>query len=163
MFLNRKRRTLRSLSASAVTLAAAMAAVQPSFAQRHARKKQQIEESEQIKAVTGGITFQAALPFDRCFESAANALKRSGHEIQVASKDAGTIVTALEIAGRYTQTGTRYHFILIKDSDTQTSVRVAVTVQKRKKLLQTEPWGDPKIDDEQTAKAAADLEEALKG
>jgi hypothetical protein len=52
---------------------------------------------------------------------------------------------------------------LIKDSDIQTSVRIAVTVQKRKKLLQTEPWSDPKIDDQQTAKAAADLEQALKG
>jgi hypothetical protein len=159
MFLNRNQCSI----ASAVTFAALMATVQPSFAQRHARKEQQLVESEQIKPVAGGVTFQTALPFDRCFESVVNSLKRSGHEIQVADRDAGTIVTAVEIGGKYTQTGTRYHVILIKDSDIQTSVRVAVTVQKRKKLLQTEPWSDPKIDDEQTAKAAADLEQALKG
>ena len=162
MFLNRNRRTLRSLSAAAVTLAAAMAFVHPSLAQRHERKAQQIEESAQIPAVTGGITFQTSLPIDRCFEAVANSLKRNGHEIQAANKDAGTILSAMEIAGKYTQTGTRYHVIFIKDGNTQTSIRVAVTVQKRKKLLQTEPWSDPKIDDEQTAKAAADFEEALK-
>ena len=134
MFLNRKRRTLRSLSAAAVTLAAAISFVHPSL----------------------------SLPIDRCFEAVANSLKRNGHEIQAANKDAGTILSAMEIAGKYTQTGTRYHVIFIKDGNTQTSIRVAVTVQKRKKLLQTEPWSDPKIDDERTAKAAADFEEALK-
>jgi hypothetical protein len=91
MFLNRNRRTLRSLSAAAMTLARAKSFVHPSLAQRHERKAQQIEESAQIQAVTGGITFQTSLPIDRCFEAVANCLKRNGHEIQAANKDAGTI------------------------------------------------------------------------
>jgi hypothetical protein len=104
MFLNRKRRTLRSLSAAAVTPAAAKSFVHPSLARRHERKAQQIEECAQIPAVTGGITSQTSLPIDRCFEAVANSLKRNGHEIRAANKDAGTILSAMEIAGKYTQT-----------------------------------------------------------
>ena len=35
-------------------------------------------------------------------------------------------------------------------------------VQKRKKLLQAEPWSDPSVDEAQSNKAAGEFEEALK-
>ena len=143
-------------------LAAATMSVPPAMAQRHERKQAEMEASAQAKPVAGGVTFQVALPLDRCFDAVLNVLKRNGHEIESASKDAGTIVTAMEIAGKHSQTGTRYHVVLIKDGETQTSLRVAVTVQKRKKLLQAEPWSDPKLDEPESTKAAAELQEALK-
>src|SRR5690349_8759740 len=54
-------------------------------------------------------------------------------------KDAGQIVTAMEIAGGYSQAGTRIIVTLIKDNGSQTRIRV-VPKQKRKKLLHTEPF-----------------------
>lgn len=132
------------------------------MAQRHERKQAELERSAQARPVEGGITFQIAVLLDKCFEAVVDIFKRDGHEIESANKDAGTIVTAMEIAGKHSQTGTRYHVKFFKDSDTVSSIRVAVTVQKRKKLLQTEPWSDPKVDADQSAKAASELQEKLK-
>jgi hypothetical protein len=67
----------------------------------------------------------------------------------------------MQITGGYSQTGTRTIVNFIKDSDTQTTVRVAVTKQKRKKLLQTESWSDPKVDDAASQKAAAEVKAML--
>jgi hypothetical protein len=53
------------------------------------------------------------------------------------------------------------HAIFIKDSDTVTTVRIVVTDQKRKKLLQTEPWGDPKVNDSESQRIAGEVKAAL--
>jgi hypothetical protein len=137
-------------------------ALQPLSAQsRHERKEQQLADSAAPKNVAGGVTFQSPTSMEKTFEVIANDLKRQGHAIDRADKDAGQIVTAMEITGGYTQTGTRILVTLIKDSDTQTSVRVVVAKQKRKKLLQTEPWGDPKSDDKESQTVAEALKAAL--
>jgi hypothetical protein len=146
----------------ASVLAAASLSLEPAHAQLHQRKQGELEQWAQVTATAVGVTFQASLSYEKCFEAVNNFLKRAGHEIETANKDGGSIVTAMEISGKYTQTGTRLHVTLIKDNDTQTSVRVAVTAQKRKKLLATEPWSNPKVDDSQTSKIAAYLEEAFK-
>jgi hypothetical protein len=135
----------------------------PSAAQsRHERKAKELEESAQPKALAGGVNFHTPLSIDQCFETVLNHLKRQGHDVEIADKDAGRIVTAMKIAGRHSQTGTRILVILIKDTDTKTSVRVAVSAQKRKKLLMTEPWSDPKLDEAESATVARQLQEALK-
>ena len=140
-----------------------IATTQPEAAQsRHERKAKELAESAQPKGLAGGVTFQTPLSMDRCFETVLNDLKRKGHDIEIADRDAGRIVTAMEIAGSHSQTGTRILVTLIKDSDTQTSVRVAVSSQKRKKLLTTEPWSDPRVDEEASGSVARQLEEALK-
>ncbi len=131
------------------------------YAQRHARKEANIAESAEPRNVKGGTTFQAAAPYDKAYDAVLNYLKRQGYTIDSAGKDTGQIITAMDTSGRYTQTGTRVEVTCIKDSDTQTSVRVAVTEQKRKKLLQTEPWGDPKVDAEASAKIAGEIKTAL--
>jgi hypothetical protein len=130
---------------------------------RHERKARQMEESAQPKALAGGVTFPMPIPIAKCFDAVLNHLKRQGHDIDLADREAGRIVTVMEVAGGHSQTGTRILVTLIKDSDTQTSVRVAVTTQKRKKLLVTEPWSDPKVDESESAKAAAEMEKALQG
>jgi hypothetical protein len=150
---------------TAISVAAFVAAtlsLQPAMAQRHERKLAQLGQSAQATPVAGGIIFQSLFPYDKFFDAVTNYLKRNGHEIESSNKETGAIVTAMEIAGKYTQTGTRIHVTLIKDSETQTSVRVTVAVQKRKKLLQTEPWSEPKLDEAQSRKTAVDIEEALK-
>jgi hypothetical protein len=142
-------------------LIAAIAA-HPSAAQSpHERKAKELEESAP-KAQAGGVTFQTSLPLAKCFDAVLNHLKRKGHDIDTANKEAGRIVTVMEIAGGYSQTGTRILVTFLPDSDTQTPIRVAVSVQKRKKLLSTEPWSDHKTDETQSASVATQLQEALK-
>jgi hypothetical protein len=148
----------RRTAAFTPAFAAAAISLQPAVAQQHERRQAQIEQSAQATPVTGGVTFRSSLPYEKCFDAVGNYLKRNGCEIESGNKDTGSLVTAMEIAGKYNQAGTRIHVTLIKHSDTQTSVRVAVAVQKRKKLLQTEPRSDPKVDDTHSQKIAADME-----
>ena len=144
-------------------VAAATLSTHPCTGQsRHQRKAQQMEESAQPKTVAGGVTFQTPLSIEKCFEAALNHLKRNGHDIELADREAGRIVTVMEVTGSHSQTGTRILATLIKDSDSQTSLRVAVTTQKRKRLLVTEPWSDPKVDSTESTKVAAQLQETLK-
>jgi hypothetical protein len=130
---------------------------------RHERKARQLEESAQPKALAGGVTFQTPLPIEECFDAVLNHLKHQGHYIELADREAGRIVTVMEVAGTHSQTGTRILVTFIKDSDSQTSVRVGVIAQKRKKLLVTEPWSDPKVDEAESSKAAAEMQKALQG
>jgi len=129
---------------------------------RHERRARELEESAQPKALAGGVTFATPVPMDRCFEAVLNQLKRQGHDIETADREAGRIVTVMAISGSHYQTGARILVTFIKDSATQNSLRVAVTSQKRKKLLTTEPWSDPKVDEEASTSVARQLEEALK-
>ena len=129
---------------------------------RHEHKAQQREECAQPKTVAGGVTFQTPLSIEKCFEAALSHLKRNGHDIELADHEAGRIVTVMEVTGSHSQTGTRILATLIKDSDSQTSVRVAVATQKRKRLLITEPWSDPKVDRTESTKVAAELQDSLK-
>jgi Glu-tRNA(Gln) amidotransferase subunit E-like FAD-binding protein len=147
-----------------IALSAATVTIQPLAAQsRQERKAQQVAESAAPKNVAGGTTFRNPTPIEMTFENIANELKREGHSIDRADKDAGQIITAMEIEGGYSQTGTRILVTLIKDNDNQTTVRVVVTKQKRKKLLQTEPWSDPKADNQESQQTADALRASLKG
>jgi hypothetical protein len=148
---------------TAVVLATAML-LAPTIqlrAQLQAKREAKIAESEKPQNVKGGSTFQVGVPYGKSYESALNYLKRQGYTIDSAGSDTGQIVTALDIKGGYTQTGTRVQVTCIKDNDTQTSVRVVVTAQKRKKLLQTEPWGDAKANDAESAKIAEQIKAAI--
>ena len=127
----------------------------PACAQgRHDRKQAAAEESAKPKAVAGGITFQRAAPYDKTFEDVVNFLKKQGYEIDSADKDTGNIFTTMSITGKWRQTGTRVSVTLIKDSDAATSLRVAVTEQKRYKAAQTEPWGEPKVNNGKSSEIA---------
>lgn len=129
---------------------------------RRERRNARTAESAQPKNVSGGVTFQQQATFERAYEVILNHLKRKGYTIDSADKDVGQIITAMDIKGGYSQTGTRIQITLIKDNDTETTVRVAVTNQKRKKALQVEPWSDPKVNDEESQKVADDVRAALR-
>jgi hypothetical protein len=101
------------------------------------------------------------VPYDKAYDDALNYLKRQSYTIDSADKETGQIITAMDITGKHSQTGTRVQITCIKDNDAQTSIRVAVTEQKRKKLLQTEPWSDPKVNDEASSKTANDLKATI--
>jgi hypothetical protein len=101
------------------------------------------------------------MPYDKAYDAALNYMKRQSYTIDSADKETGQIITAMDVTGKHSQTGTRVLITCIKDSDSQTSIRVAVTEQKRKKLLQTEPWSDPKVNDEASSKTANDLKAAI--
>ena len=53
------------------------------------------------------------------------------------------------------------YVIFIKDSDAATTVRIVVTDPKRKKLLQTERWGDPKVNDSESQRIAGEVKATL--
>lgn len=130
-------------------------------AQLHAKKEARLAESEKPQNVKGGATFQVNVTYGKSYDSALNWLKRQGYTIDSASGDTGQIVTALDVTGGYSQTGTRVQLTFIKDSDSMTSVRVVVTEQKRKKLLQTEPWGDAKANEAESSKIADQIKTAI--
>jgi hypothetical protein len=121
---------------------------------RNERKVAAAEESAKPKAVAGGVTFQRNAEYDKTFEDLVNFLKKQGYEIDAADKHAGNIFTTMAITGKWKQTGTRVTVTLIKDSNTATSVRVAVTEQKRYKAAQTEPWGEPKVNSQKSSEIA---------
>lgn len=130
---------------------------------RRERRQAAIEESAKPRTVAGAETFQVTVPYDQAYETVLNFLKRRDHAIESASKETGQIFTSLVITGGYRQTGTRVQAVLIKDSDAASTIKVAVTTQKRFKALQTEPWSDPKIDPEQSRALAEELKAALGG
>jgi hypothetical protein len=135
------------------------------YAQQHERDAQKVAESGQVQSVSGGTTFEAAGSYDSVFDAIVNNLKRSGLTLDSVSRDAGQIATAMEITGGWKQTGKRTIISIIKDSVDKTSVRVAISVQTRYKGLQTEPWGDAKVDNKASAASAqkiqAELQSAL--
>jgi uncharacterized lipoprotein len=130
-------------------------------AQRAERDAKKVAESEQVQSVSGGTTFQLSGPYDVVFDTLVNYLKRNDLTLESASRDAGQIATAMEITGGWKQTGKHTVISILKDSPGQTSVRVTITVQKRYKGLQTEPWGDAKVDDKASAAYAAKIQPDL--
>jgi hypothetical protein len=164
-YLSKKGLQMNSTTGQIIIVAISSLALigQPLTAQsRHDRKAEEATDSAAPKNVPGGITFPNPTSIDKTFEIVVNELKREGHSIERADKDAGQIITAMEITGGYSQTETRIILTLIKDNDNQTSIRVVVAKQKRKKLLQTEPWSDPKADDKESQQAADALRAAFK-
>ncbi len=128
---------------------------------RTQRKQAKIEESAKAKNVAGGVKVEAQKSYQDAYEAMLNWVKRAAYTIDSADKETGVITTAMTITGGYSQTGTRLMLTLIKDSDTATTVKVLVTEQKRKKLLATEPWSDPKVNDKETEKIADLLKAAF--
>jgi len=128
---------------------------------RHEKREAKLEESAKPRSVSGGVTFRTDRPYDKAYEAVLNYLKRQDYTIDSAGKETGQIITAMVVTGGYSQIGTRVYVTLIKDTEQTTTVRVAVSEQKRKKLLQTEPWGDPKVNSEKSSKLADDIKAAL--
>ena len=129
---------------------------------RHARKEARLEESAKVSNVSGGETFQVNKPFIQSYDAVLNLLKRRHYTIQAASKEIGQIITAISsITGGWRQTGTRIKVTLIKDSEAQTSILVAVMKHSRYKALVVEPWSDPELDPEESAKLAKEIKDIL--
>lgn len=129
---------------------------------RHEKREAKLEESAKPRSVTGGSAFQIDMAYDKAYETVLNYLKKQDYTIDSASRETGQIVTAMVVTGGYSQTGTRVYVTLAKENETSTTIKVAVSEQKRKKLLQTEPWGDPKVNADRSSKLADEVKAALK-
>lgn len=110
----------------------------------------------------GSATFTDSSGVDKVFSVVLDYLKKKGYTIDSADKNIGQISTAMDIKGGFTQTGTTVQVTLIKDSDTQTTVRVVVKTQRRVKGAQEHPWRDIKIDPKESSRIAEELKTALK-
>jgi hypothetical protein len=104
------------------------------------------------------ITHAASL--DAVYQAVLNQLKKDGAEIESASKDAG-IKTAVQVTGKYRQTGSYLEVTFISDGDSETTVRVAAYEEKRYKALNTEPWSTPKVVAEKSEAEATKLKQEL--
>jgi hypothetical protein len=133
----------------------------PAIAQYHEKTMERHEASGNIQGIVGGIKISVAKPYDEIYEKTLNYLKKNDYAIESASKETGQIATQMTVKGGYTQTGTRVYAILIKDSDSSTTVRVAVSEQKRKKLLQADPWSDAKVNEKESQRIADELKTSL--
>ena len=107
----------------------------------------------------GGATFSVARTYDSTFDTVLAYLKKQGQSVDTASRDTGEIVTARTIDGRG-RTGRRIHIAITRDSASSTAVRVAVTLQTRKKA-EADSWSDPAIDSRQSRLAADELRAIL--
>ena len=140
----------------------AFALTSPVFGQgRHERRMAQLAESAQPRRVAGGVEFQRSASHDETYDAVLTFLKKQGYTVESADKEVGQIITAMDIKGGWRQTGTRVQITLIKEAEIKTTVRVAVVEQKRFKALQAEPWGDPKVNEKESAKLAEALKAAL--
>jgi len=128
---------------------------------RSERKQAAIEDSSKPTLISGGQMFQLPLPYEGAYDLVLNYLKRNDQTIDSANKETGQIITAISVSGGWRQTGTRQQIVLIKDDETNTTFKVAVTKQKRYKALQTEPWGDSEIDSDESMQLATQLKQAL--
>ena len=127
---------------------------------RSERKARERAESEAPTKVAGGPTFTLELAYGDAFAAIVRSLQKADYSIETANKDAGAIITTLTVTGGYRQTGTRAQVTVIDEGSGKTTVKVAVTTQKRYNGLQTEAWSDAKLDAEQSQKLAALLQSA---
>lgn len=112
--------------------------------------------------VTGSATFTDSAGVEKVFAVVLEYLKKQGYTIDSADKNVGQIVTAMDIKGGFTQTGTTVQVTLVRDNDTQTSVRVTVKTQRRVNGHREHPWRDIKIDPKESSRIAEELKATLK-
>jgi len=129
---------------------------------RGERREQAIRESEKPRNLTGGNKFTVKLGYGKTYDSVLNSLKKADYSLESASQETGQIITTLVVEGGWRQKGRRLIVTLIKEKDGATTIKCVVTLQTRYKALQTEPWSEPTIDEEETSKVARSLAETLK-
>ncbi len=118
-------------------------------ARAEARKK----ESEKPQNVAGGVKFQVSKSYQDTYEALLNWVKRADYTIdpQYTNKETGQIMTGIAIAeGKKRGIGTRIMLTLIKYSDTETTIKVVVSEQKRSTFAGTGAWGDAKLNEKET-------------
>jgi hypothetical protein len=130
--------------------------------QAHDRHLQANPESAVFPTVDGGSTVQVSLPYDTAFASAVTYLNKNGMTVEKTDKDGGFIATSAKITGHGTQTMQVVLVTVIKSADGKgSSLRIASVTKTRKNYLQADPWGDPKIDDKQSATLAKQMQDAI--
>lgn len=119
----------------------------------HARIQARKAEAEKPKAVKNAAEIQLQKSYQASYEDVLNWMKKSDFSVDFANsnKDNGIVASTIEVVkGGYSQTGRRLSVMLVKISDTETALRVAVTDHNRKKLFGADNWGDPQLNAEQT-------------
>ncbi|HLN80597.1 MAG TPA: hypothetical protein VK392_05345 [Thermoanaerobaculia bacterium] len=118
--------------------------------------------AEETPKVSGGESFQIEVPYDKAYDTCLNVLKRLDKTIESASKETGQILTMMDIGeGGFVQTGKQIKITVIKDTDTQSTIRVLATVQKRVSGRTVHPWREAKVDEKETASIASEVRSTL--
>ena len=94
------------------------------------------------------------------YQAVLNQFEKGRRGNRSASKDAG-IKTAVQVTGKYRQTGSYLEVTFISDGESETTVRVGAYEEKRYKALNTEPWSTPKVVAEKSEAEAAKLKQEL--
>jgi hypothetical protein len=143
------------------SLSALVLVVSTAFAGLNERKAQELADSAKPIAVKGATAFTIPGEYAATFDAVVKYFQKADDPVVIADRDAGLVATEIVITGGWHQTGTRTVITFIKESPSETTVKVAVTTQKRFKALQVEPWDEPVLDKEKTAVAAKVLQAAL--
>jgi len=148
-----------------VVLIIAMCAVSQMDAQGlHAKIEARKKAAEKPQAIAGGVRFQVLQSFDEAYGKLVGWVNREDYTIDSAEtrKEIGQIVAAVaQTKGGYTQSGSRLRITVIKDDETTSTIKVIVEDLTRKKLLAAEPWGDPKLNEEESQPVADKVKKAL--
>jgi hypothetical protein len=160
--------SLRLSGCIAVTLCLGVSATASHAQGLHAKIQQRLADSEKPRDVPGGSTFTVPMPVDQAFNKTVKYFPLQDVAIDEASKkELGQIVTAIKVVKvggfRNNEHGYRTYVTFVKDTDNSTIVKVKVAMQMRSNHLQPDPWGDPKIQEKETAETLENLKAALSG
>lgn len=129
---------------------------------RSERREQAVRESEKPKDLKGGAKVSVNMGYAKAYDIILNSLKKADYSLDSASQETGQIVTMLVVEGGWRQKGRRVIVTIVKEKDGTATLKCVATLQTRYKALQTEPWSEPTLDEEETAKVVRLLSEALK-
>lgn len=128
---------------------------------RRERRTAALEESRAIRNAPGGETFKVTRAYESVYGEVLNFLKRQNYTIASSSRETGQITTGIEITGGWKQKGRTVFISLLDEGDGRTTLRAAVSIQKRYKALQTEPWSEPKSSPPESLELARRLQASL--
>jgi len=118
-------------------------------------------ESEKVKEVKGGAKILVLLSAQETYDSLLTWVKRADYSLDSSetSKDNGVIVTALAVDPKDKGKATRTVLTVIKDSETQTTVKVVVYRQKRRTMMGSVGlWGNAELLDAEIKDLATKLD-----
>jgi hypothetical protein len=96
------------------------------------RKQAGLMDPPKVSDVSGSVSFQTTVPYDRAYEVALDAVKRAGYTIESASKETGQIKTELAVEHGGVDIGRAVVVTVIKEADTTTTIRVEAYKQGRR-------------------------------
>jgi|SRR5579883_2117488 len=116
------------------------------------------EAAEKVTPASGWVELKVDRPYDETFDFVRTWLQKQEFKIELAERDAGNIRTPIEQTEKkllgFSKAGTRIAVSLIKESASQTTIKIVVADYSKKGA---DPWSNPKTNSENTKKVSDQL------